>query len=526
MPFAVALLGLGMAALLLPAAVRQAPSAAAPTPAPTPSPNPIEVSVTYSSDMTRDQIVKAHRERLNAIIEQSRQEAASRQAADAAQQSTLGGPRVVTATAGAGQPGAIGQSQPGGVPIQPTPPIVIGPGAGPGMPTPPGMPTAPGMPPGMAPAPIPGRPIPGAPGAPGGPAQQTVFRASRAIAYISPFQSLSAIGQEFDTDVRLMNTNQLRFDEVEIRLKYDPLVVAPLKVNDARLYEQAVEPPTLSINTSKGRLHYAARLKTELSDTTTTLLSIRWKALNPITYSQIEFIMGDYGTRIGRKGGNILGYSAGNERQGGSLSGGLIIAPEHDSPRTLLPPLSDIVLAGIDEIIHLRLEADTETVPKGEEWIVTLAVRNDANLPFNDVNAWIGFDPDKLEVVDWHEGNWIRRGINIYDGFAHDVYPFDVHRANSADNEAGLIHYEMGTTAAHFFPSGRLAQIRFRAKRDASINDVWLIERDPDRLRTTEPAGGEQVSDVTFFGASLLYERTAKKQADRPDPEPLRRPGT
>jgi hypothetical protein len=305
-----------------------------------------------------------------------------------------------------------------------------------------------------------------------------------------------------------------------VALKYDPLVLTPESVNDAPIYEHVAGEPVLTINQSKGHLRYVAQLSKEVTISSDTLLIVRWRARNPILYSEIEFEK--TGTRIGKGEGNILGHRAAGELIGGTLAGGVVVSPLHDSPRMLMPRFADVALEGIDEQVHLRLEAEPETAAADQEWVVSLTLRNDAALPFNNMCVRLLFDPAKLQVVDWHRGNWIRQGINIYDGFAHETYPFEVHRLNRADNERGEILYQVGTRASRLFPSGELAKIRFRTLAPASLADLRFDFQAPQRV------DGNILTDVDFLGLSVLRrgQRRVTKAAERAAPESLRRPGT
>lgn len=356
----------------------------------------------------------------------------------------------------------------------------------------------------------------------GASASSVAFQASRAIAYLSPFQSLVTVGDEFDTAVQLHNPSALPYENVVLDFKYDPLVVAPVIVSDAAIHNRLAEEPVLTVNSSRGRLRYTGRLRDQERKATATLLTVRWRALNPILYSEIELVSGQDGCRLGTGKRTILGFALGGEQGGGLLPGGVVVAPKGDSPRTLFPPLGEVALAGIDERLHMRLEAEQETVKAGDEWVVSLMLRNDATLPFNDLMVRIFYDPAKLQVVDWHTGNWIRQGNNIYDGFAHETYPFNVYRTNQADNETGEIVYHVGTQEVRYFPSGELARIKFLALEDASLADVQFDFENPQR------AAGHVLTDVTLTGASVFYERRLPEEESdrRPAPEPLRRPGT
>lgn len=358
--------------------------------------------------------------------------------------------------------------------------------------------------------------------APSAPGARIPYRVARAILFLSPFNVITGVGQEFKTDVRIYSADRLPFDEIVVGLKYDPLVLTPVEVNDAPIYERLAGEPKLETNSSKGLLRYRARLGEPMAATSTTLLTVRWRALNPILHSEIAFLESPEETRICKNGRDILGYVTAGQRKGGLLPGTVAVVPRNDSPRTLMPPLSEVVLNNVDERVHLLLEAEPEQVEAGREWIVSLVLRNDAMLPFNDLCVRVLFDPEKLRVLDWHRGNWIRQGINIYDGFAHDRFPFDIHLENRADNERGEIVYHVASQTAQCFPSGELARIKFKALAEASLADVRF-----DFELAKEAAGGEPLTDVRLFGSSLFYWRQERKEsAERPAPEPLRRPGT
>jgi len=371
------------------------------------------------------------------------------------------------------------------------------------------------------PVPVPTPPTPAAPQAAPAPppTAQVPFRTSRAIVFIHPFQALSRIGDTLETEVRVYNSSGGPYDQIDLHLRYDPLVVAPERVNDAPIYKLLAGPPRLRVNQSKGDLEYTAQLTQGILKTTATLLAIQWRALNPIFHSEIGFVSDDEGTRIGRDGGNILGFVAAGKRIGGAMPGIIVVSPRDNSPRQIIPPFGEIVVASLSEFVSLHLQADSDAVAKGEEWIVSLTLRNDAAIPFNDVRVRVLFDPAKLQVVDWHQGNWIRQGINIYDGFAHETYPFDVFEANAADNARGEILYRVGSRAARMFPGGTFARIKFKALADASLNDVWFDFEDPKR------SVGAVETDVTFLGSSVMFEPQRKVEAEeRPAPAPLRRP--
>jgi len=467
------------------------PAAPQVSPAPTPPPPPGILAPDLIDDpsLSREERIRRHTIRLNQFIAETQ----ARAQTDAA--------KVAAAQGQIFPPGSLPGVKPGvGVspPVMPPGAIRV---------TPPPVPM-------NVPAPV------GAP-SPGGPAAQVSFRLSRAIVFFQPFQLLTRVGDDFKTDVQFFNSSGGPFDEIALAIKYDPLVVAPEAVNDSPIFKQIEGAPDLQINQSKGELRYWARLRESNTKSSATLLNIRWRALNPIFYTQIVFQTGDNGTRIGPGKGNILGFGGAGERAAGILPLSLFVSPRDDSPRKLIPTLGESALARIDERVEVHLEADPERVAKASEWIVSLTLRNDARLPFNDLRLRILFDPNKLQVVDWHPGNWIRVGTNIYDGFAHVAYPFEAHLANSADNEKGEIVYHVATQSARYFPSGEFARIKFKALAKASLDDVWFDFEAPQR------SGGTVETDVSFLGSSVMFAPRRHAEAEeRPAPEPLRRPNS
>jgi len=482
------------------------PPAPTPTPAATPAPTPGITFATIPDDLrddpslSREERIRRHQIRLQKFLDEANVRAEAQQKEMASQQQQAIDQQKAMATGAANPSG-----KPGGPPGTMVPPGAMAgpPGAMVGAPRPL---LPPGAPPGAMPS--------------SSGAGQAIFRVSEGIVYFQPFQVLTRTGDDFKTDVLVFNSSGKAFDELELGLKYDPLVVVPEEVNDAPIY-RLVQGSELQVNRSKGEIRYSAKLRSGILQTTATLLTLRWRALNPVLYSELGFLAGKGGTRIGKGGGNILGFYAAGERTGGTLPAFLVVAPRDNSPRKLIPPLSETALARIDERVELHLEAASETVAKGEEWVVGLMLRNDAGLPFNDLHARILFDPNKLQVVDWHQGNWIREGINIWDGFAHAAYPFDVFESNLANNETGEIRYHVGSQLARYYPSGEFARIKFKALANASLNDVWFDFQDPAR------SGGATLTDVSFLGSSVMFApRRAAEAEQRPEPEPLRRPGT
>jgi hypothetical protein len=147
--------------------------------------------------------------------------------------------------------------------------------------------------------------------------------------------------------------------------------------------------------------------------------------------------------------------------------------------------------------VVLELKPRRTNVKVGEDFLVDIHFNNPKHAELDTVKLKLRFDPGVLQVIDYDDNNWITQGVNIYDGDYHDDMPFDYHRKNGANNDRGLIEYDMGfASRVRVASQGVIATIRFRAVAPAADTQLSFVYDDaPD---------AEPQTAVTFLGFNLV----------------------
>ncbi|MEA3305475.1 MAG: cohesin domain-containing protein [Candidatus Omnitrophota bacterium] len=122
------------------------------------------------------------------------------------------------------------------------------------------------------------------------------------------------------------------------------------------------------------------------------------------------------------------------------------------------------------EAVTISLIPSDLTVNSGEQFDVNVVLNNPSNEGLVGIGIWIKYNPDLLDVLDSHAGNWITEGVNILDGNYHD--PFDLpgdpglfDNANDAGTD-GEIKWDARRSffdMTDIYPSGTFATITFQA---------------------------------------------------------------
>lgn len=326
---------------------------------------------------------------------------------------------------------------------------------------------------------------------------------------IEPLDVQVKKGEEFFTKVVYSDFKEYPIKALRFVIKYDKQFLVPLTVYDYPLHTVMAGSPEFDVDKNKGIITYGCKLKIPQSiKSKTPLLIIKWKALQETTNTEIRFLTGRNYTSIIADGiTDYLGTS--DNAQDGVISCGVTISDDSvittvSNFRSLLsaPELSNkgIASAMNTEQVGLQLSSSKSHIIEGEEFIVDVLLINPHHTIFDDLSLCIRFDPEQLEVVDWDKGNWIRRGINIYDGFAHEEYPFDFLKLNTVDNKKGVIKYAMGLSQLIDLPTGVFAKIKFRAKKTVSPKTlIYFDYADEDFSGFT--------TDVKSFGMSVLDKK-------------------
>ncbi len=333
-------------------------------------------------------------------------------------------------------------------------------------------------------------------------------KATETILYFDPYDTLVKVGEQFVTDLHIINKGEQPIDYVRMTIRYDTKYVEPITVYDTFLRPLLASPPTFLVEEDTGMLIYGGQLVTAQPLGARPLLTIVWRALEEVSYSPISFLFDEPSTVLSYKNKDHLGASY--DPSDGVIPASVMIVKER-SQLAKIPRVSNYygLSAGqieqFEGVLHLRLSSEKRQVNIGEEFIVNVRLGNPSSILFDNVRLLIKFDPTKLEVIDWDRSNWIRRGVNINDHIAHRIYPFDYHIKNTVDNQLGTIDYRMGLSENLTLPSGILAQIKFRAKAAAHLTDIAFAQNEWNRLPTT---------DITYLGETVLdSSHTRTKQS-------------
>jgi len=436
--------------------------------APSSAPTAADI-IDREKSMTREERIKAHRERLDKIITEAQarqaEEAKKAQAAQAAQQTP--------SSSGAVPPPPPGQPLPAGPVMQAQQPR------------------------GPAPAPTP---------APAG--TPTAARSeSRSLLHFRPYDSVVNSGDTFFTEV-VADTKDGNADKISFLIRYPNQSLNPLAIDFSAIMDKANKEIEYRNIPETGELYVSIPLKVPVKLSSVAVAKIIWEALEPTESASVRFVLdSNMPTGIYLKGANLLGSSANShdgiiqalvvvrqphakynvQRVGNN---GLIITASKDKPATAS--------------MALRLEAPKDTVRAGREFVVHLYLDNPNQAAFDHVKVFIQFDPACLEVVDVDRGNAIRQGVNISDGFARSKFDFDFLRRNTVDNNRGIIEYDNACELNPLRVQGELGRITFRAKKPADRTDVVLVVNDPGYTPTT---------DISLLGTSMLANRPKQAAA-------------
>jgi hypothetical protein len=298
------------------------------------------------------------------------------------------------------------------------------------------------------------------------------------------------------------DTKDGMIDAVSFFLRYPGKLLNPLALDHSTIDEFVKEEVEYAFDPDEGELFFRARLKEPRKFPSQPVASIIWEALKPTDGAAVKFAWDKrLPTGLYLRGLNVLGTS--NDSADGVINASVMVRDPKVKPLVASPD-DKVLLIGTDKIkppppcMDLTLKTSSRSVREGEVLTVGLQLANDTGARFDRVRVSLQFNPHDLEVVDWDRHNWIRTGVNIYDGFAREDFPFDFFKHNEVDNEHGTIIYE-AATASPMRAAGTFAKIRFRAKRSVEETTIRLLRDDVSRSLST---------DVTYLGHSMLRSAT------------------
>lgn len=324
------------------------------------------------------------------------------------------------------------------------------------------------------------------------------------VLYFSPIEVRKRAGEEFVTAITLSNQASRKFDRLFIVLSYDPQYIEPVGIKDNWLRSLASKPPSAKVYYEEGVVIYEVELSRPINPDKRNLFFIKWRTLNPTTFTQIEFSgVGDKFTKIALGENDILGEPT--IEGDGVIPASVTITTPSGTEEEIMPSseeFSGYIYAGSFEIpdftygIHLFLMPEKEIVHLNEEFFVHIYLANNERVPADNLSLVIQYNPRILEVIDYDEENWITRGINIFDGLYHENFPFDYQIRNYVNPDKGLIYYRMGSSEPEIFTnSGTVATIKCKARMGNVTTALRFIMPDENTDNATR---------VTFMNYDVL----------------------
>ncbi|GAB4314586.1 MAG: hypothetical protein Kow0059_06450 [Candidatus Sumerlaeia bacterium] len=265
------------------------------------------------------------------------------------------------------------------------------------------------------------------------------------VLMIEPADIRAQVGEEFRTDIALINPRGMEFSSVVAALKYEPQLLEPVRVNTFHS-ESLLASREAMVYPRQGLVVFRGQFKSPMKMVDTPIFSVRWKALRDADFTKIEFVPLPGGEKTGvlnAAGGSILGGP--EVENDGFLSASVSIDKVFDAETLTRQIGSEPVKAGIQ--LSMRWEFLSQTFEPGTPLRVDVLLDNPQKARFNVVDVEMKFDPEVLEVVDWDTNNWITLGTNVQDGLYRDTFDFTYHITNRVINATGDIIYKMGTVS-------------------------------------------------------------------------------
>lgn len=318
-------------------------------------------------------------------------------------------------------------------------------------------------------------------------------------------------GKRFVTRTVFRNARRSAYDAVEISLKYDPSLMKPLGLDDSGVDGLLASPGEARFDARRGIISYRAQFAEPRRDEIITLFKVDWKALAPTVHTSLQFqnsekhrsvvLMGESNVLHSQSDDEALEYSVTN----GLLGADIAIVPdgktllemeEDDSGMGGVALAREISDGSAEGGVMLALRNRQDPVMAGDEFLVDIVYSNPRRMEIDSMRIRLRFDPRVLQVVDYDEGNWITKGVNIFDGDYHEDLPFDFHIRNMVYNNTGELQYEMGFAERAKIPgSGVVATIRFKALAPTESTSVQFdLDENGKTSRTA----------VSFLGFNLI----------------------
>ncbi len=337
------------------------------------------------------------------------------------------------------------------------------------------------------------------------------------ILFFDPSDITVVKDEKFITSVIIINPKLKPFSEIDINIKYNPEFVKFLGIGDKSWIYSVPLKDNLSakINPAKGIINIRARLKDKLANDEQKILMIQWQALDYVSHEELFFITeGENRTKISDGGIDILGDPT--KPDDGFINAGVQVLSEkvieieegeseeelEDEEKIAMDLIFDNMPISDEQKFKdasLFLASPQKPVKVGDVFPMDVYLINPNRSPIDQIDLYIIFDKEYLNVEDYDEDNWITLGTNILDGKYHETFPFDYHIENEADNKTGTIKYKVGISNPDMLPKkGKFATIYFKAIKPNPGAKVKFI---------TTPAKKMPSTALKYMGHNLLISR-------------------
>jgi len=285
-----------------------------------------------------------------------------------------------------------------------------------------------------------------------------------------------APGDPFDVELRLSNPNSETFDSVAVTLAYDPTKMELLdsapdadepEINGARQelidrYSWLTPDSDLysdDVDLDGGRIDIRLRTpegKTDILEG--TIGRFRFVPLADSGEIPLKFVFtgnsGEPLTYLRLGGKDILGSP--NRSEDGVLDALFRVNP-------LVSISGEPELPSGDYRTRIVFDPPQAELAMGDLLQVDIVLDNPNEVPFDNINLVIGYNPKVLKVVDDDMNNWIKDGININDSDSIALFPFTDRERNTVYPREGVILYRSSSPENALRSEGVLATIRLLA---------------------------------------------------------------
>jgi hypothetical protein len=300
--------------------------------------------------------------------------------------------------------------------------------------------------------------------------------------YLDPLEARPEMGQRFVSTVELENPSGKEFDEVGFVLRYNPKVLRVIDGDEAEVGTNVHARSFRDAFPWEDRKDYINRVDEENGLVT---YRAKWRDGEPLTSagpiaavtfevirsveSRLDFVFrepsaetemvadGSPLTFVRLRGEDVLGRR--NDPEDGTVYAAVKFyeEPEEREPDHL--PRK----AGQDLMTRIVIYPAVDALFPGQEFDYVVQLDNPNRVDFDEVALVLGYNPTYLQPIDHDQGNFISKGLNLFDGDFHETFPFNHHRRNEVDTRRGVMVYQMGTLRTALNASGVVASARFRA---------------------------------------------------------------